>query len=235
MFPSSAESPSAWLDALNLGKYKPHFERAGIVEVTQIHSLTQESLQAAGISLVGHRTRMLQAAKALVPLQTVAPTASEVSDQGQVKSIPSELGSRLGAMDIDDDEGSEACRPRDRSLNFGLPVGVAPPAKRGPDGKPAANEPPIADVGRRANSTSSIYITSTLQEPDAEELIFCIAVVIHERIAQSEQLSYAERHRFPFFSEDTNPIYAYQEFDGRGNDSESGSDSEQKRESRRQR
>ena len=61
--------------------------------------------------------------------------------------------------------------------------------------------------------------------------MFCIAVVIHERIQQGEAQSHEVRHRFPFFSEDNNPLYAVpSEPDGRGSDSsDGGSDSEKKR------
>jgi len=72
------------------------------------------------------------------------------------------------------------------------------------------NVPPSADVSSqpRFNSTSSIFITSTISKPDIDEIIFCVAVVIHDRIVQGEQAGYDARTRFPFFSEDNNPLYA---------------------------
>lgn len=61
---------------------------------------------------------------------------------------------------------------------------------------------------QRFNSTSSIFITSTISKPDIDEIIFCVAVVIHDRIVQGEQTGYDVKSRFPFFSEDNNPLYA---------------------------
>ena len=37
---------------------------------------------------------------------------------------------------------------------------------------------------QKYNSTSSVYINSTITRPDIEELIFCVSVVIHDRIHQ---------------------------------------------------
>ena len=80
---------------------------------------------------------------------------------------------------------------------------------------------------QKANSTSSIFITSTLVKPDTDEVVFCIAAVIHDRIQQGEAQSSDERHRFPFFSEDNNPLYAPPP--DRSNEEGSGSDSSMKR------
>ena len=83
---------------------------------------------------------------------------------------------------------------------------------------------------QKANSTSSIYIQSTLVKPDTDEVVFCIAAVIHDRIQQGEAMPAADRHRFPFFSEDNNPLYAAPaESQGGTSDHESSSDSNQKR------
>ena len=49
----------------------------------------------------------------------------------------------------------------------------------------ASEPPPPAETARRANSTSSIYVQSTITKPDIEELIFCLAIVIHDRILQA--------------------------------------------------
>jgi len=73
-----------------------------------------------------------------------------------------------------------------------------------------ASEPPPppqpAETARRANSTSSIYVQSTITKPDIEEVIFCLAVVIHDRIMQGEHMPFVpESH---YFSEENNPIYA---------------------------
>lgn len=65
--------------------------------------------------------------------------------------------------------------------------------------------PPPGETARRANSTSSIYVQSTITKPDIEELIFCLAIVIHDRILQGEHMPFVpESH---YFSEENNPIY----------------------------
>jgi len=72
-----------------------------------------------------------------------------------------------------------------------------------------ASEPPPprpVENARRANSTSSIYVQSTITKPDIDEVIFCLAVVIHDRILQGEHMPFVpESH---YFSEENNPIYA---------------------------
>ena len=50
-FPMSTESPSAWLDAINLARYKPTLEKMGVTEVQHLYALTEESLQAGGIAM----------------------------------------------------------------------------------------------------------------------------------------------------------------------------------------
>jgi len=78
---------------------------------------------------------------------------------------------------------------------------------------PAAPPPPSQPAGttRRANSTSSIYVQSTITKPDIEEVIFCLAVVIHDRILQGEHMPFVPESNF--FSEENNPIYAVPDAD----------------------
>jgi len=61
---------------------------------------------------------------------------------------------------------------------------------------------------KRFNSTSSMFINSTIMKPDIDEIIFCVAVVIHDRIIQGETMDADARRLFPFFSEENNPLYA---------------------------
>ena len=65
-FPTSAASVTGWLDEVNLAKYVSNFERAGITSVNDLQGLTEERLQLAGVTLPGHRKRLLQAAKELI-------------------------------------------------------------------------------------------------------------------------------------------------------------------------
>lgn len=175
-FPTSADSVNEWLDAINMARYKPAFEKAGITQVAQLCYLTDDQVQAAGVSLVGHRKRLLQAIKELVP-------PPQAMDEEPVFS--------------EAEQSQESVRT--------------------PATQAALSEPAEMDLGRAAaeahqqqrfNSTSSIFITSTISKPDIDEIIFCVAVVIHDRIVQGEQAGYDARSRFPFFSEDNNPLYA---------------------------
>ena len=82
-FPTSAETVGGWLDAINMARYKPSFEKAGIVQVGQLCCLTDEQVQAAGVSLVGHRKRLLQAAKEITP----PPQGARVPAHGPPRAL----------------------------------------------------------------------------------------------------------------------------------------------------
>jgi len=83
------------------------------------------------------------------------------------------------------------------------------PAGLGGSDEPMDMEGPAPPQGaqQRFNSTSSIFINSTITRPDIDEVIFCVAVVIHDRIVQGEQMSPGAANLFPFFSEENNPLY----------------------------
>ena len=68
------------LDERSFTSWAPHFdefatafEKAGITQVAQLCCLTDEQVQAAGVALVGHRKRLLQAMKELTPPAQGAP------------------------------------------------------------------------------------------------------------------------------------------------------------------
>jgi len=201
VFPTSTSSVGEWLDALNLGRYKDPLLAAGL-QPEQLHTLTDQQLQAAGVSMVGHRKRMLQASKALdAPPPMVHSPAPATATAMDLE--PSVEAFNTVAMQ----ESVEAAAASSADL-------------------------PAVKTKQHANSTSSIYITSTLLKPDMDEVVFCIAAVIHDRIQQGEAQSFEERHRFPYFSEDNNPLYSAKlvEDTGRGSDSSDGaSDSSMKR------
>ena len=92
VFPTSTDSVPAWLDAINLSRYKPHFEQHGLCEVAHLLDLSDERLQGAGVQLIGHRKRMLQAAKELLPPAPPAPP-------------PPFMEPRIMDMDIDEKQG----------------------------------------------------------------------------------------------------------------------------------
>jgi len=230
-FPSSANSVDEWLDALNLSKYKPALAAAG-VQVAHLPTISDQTLQAAGVALVGHRKRMLQAAKALVvaapPAPPTAPLpAPDISDSPATASSD---------MDVDPPSwqrtGTGGSASSVGSVGpGGSAIGATTAVSSGATTMDVTAMAPKEKQQQKANSTSSIFITSTLIKPDMDEVVFCIAAVIHDRIQQGEGSSGPDaRHRFPFFSEDNNPLYATPaERDARGSDDGSGSDSSMKR------
>ena len=212
-FPSSAESVDSWLEAINMARYKPVFEKAGITQMAQLCCLTDEQVQAAGVALVGHRKRLLQAMKELTPPAQGAPLtdSSRRTPRARAKSRQLLCPSHPCRL-------ARACHTAMEAEPSFAPPGEQPP----PAAQAVPSQPEAMDVGgapggdapmqgaqqQRFNSTSSIFITSTISKPDIDEIIFCVAVVIHDRIVQGEQAGYDARSRFPFFSEDNNPLYA---------------------------
>ena len=51
------------------------------------------------------------------------------------------------------------------------------------------SQPPPVPVPERPkyNSTSSIFIDSTISRPCIDEIIFCVSIVIHDRIEEGER------------------------------------------------
>ena len=144
IFPTTVDSVEDWLTQINLAKYVPSFASAGILQVAELPMLSDERLKQAGVTMVGHRKRLMQAAKELnIPGAgggSVFPVASAMAQEAPASSGGAE------PMDME---------------------GPAPPQAQ-----------------QRFNSTSSIFINSTITRPDIDEVIFCVAVVIHDRIVQ---------------------------------------------------
>jgi len=246
-YPTSATSVGEWLDAINMGRYKTALENAGL-QVTALHELSEEALQAAGVTMVGHRKRLIQASKALEQPRPAPPSIPASLAPDPQDSL---FGNRAGitdvSMDVDMQQSpapfvfgaSASSGPSARASAFGAqpssstgaPGGCAGSTTAMDTGSSAtssiASSAASARSQQKANSTSSIYITSTLVTPDTDEVVFCIAAVIHDRIQQGETQSSEDRHRFPFFSEDNNPLYAPPS--ERNSDVDSSSDSSQKR------
>jgi class 3 adenylate cyclase len=65
----------AWLQGLGLESYEPAF-RANAIDGSVLHSLTAEDLKDLGITLVGHRRRLLDAIAALRADAAVAPASA---------------------------------------------------------------------------------------------------------------------------------------------------------------
>jgi hypothetical protein len=250
-FPTSASSVGEWLDALNLARYKTALEGSGL-DISQLPHITEEKLTAAGVTIVGHRKRMLQAAKVLstgVPAPVAPPGAhpggKPADDKMDVDSSwngreANDSGTLIGGVSMAASAmataGAAAAGPSAQGEQPGPASGAQPM-----EGVSAAQMqmPPAVDVMALAarevkqqpkpNSTSSIYITSSLCRLDTDEVAYCIAAVLHDRIQEGEAQSVEVRRRFPFFSEDNNPLYKPPpEPQGRGSESE-GSDSSMKR------
>ena len=186
-YPTTAASVAEWLSALNLSKHEAALTGAGITQVSQLMGLTDEQLIAADIRLVGQRKRLIAASRELTgqSMEVEAPAAAPGPPAAD------------GAMDVDATPGT-AVAAGSRT---------PPPSSSGAAG--GSEDPPLADPqGKRFNSTSSIYINSTIIKPDIDEIIFCVAVVIHDRIEQGEQMGVEIRQRFHYFSEENNPLYA---------------------------
>ena len=130
-------------------------------QVSQLCLLADEQLKQMGVSLPGHRKRLIQASMALVRPPHSTPSMTEAST-----SSPMDTESTVSAPDAPDEPWET----------------------------------------RRFNSTSSLYINSTITRPDTDEIIFCVSVVIHDRIVQGEGTGADERRLFSCFSEENNPL-----------------------------
>lgn len=177
-YPTTASSVGDWLKAINLSKYQPQLEDAG-VSVATLPELTDEALQAAGVGIVGHRRRMVQASQTL--------------------AAPTPMGELSEAMEVEPELLGDA-REREQRPE--------PTTHARPGHLLSVQEAIAAKEQMRHNSTSSVYISSTISKPDTEEITFCVAVVIHDRMMQGEAQPAEVRQRFYYFSEDNNPLYA---------------------------
>jgi class 3 adenylate cyclase/predicted ATPase len=98
---------AAWLRGLGLEQYEPAF-RANEIDATLLPSLTVEDLKDLGVSLVGHRRRLLDAIAALgtqAPTSPIAP-ASAAAERRQLTVMfcdlagSTALASRLDPEDL---------------------------------------------------------------------------------------------------------------------------------------
>lgn len=58
----------------------------------------------------------------------------------------------------------------------------------------------------KPNSTSSLYITSTLNNPDQDELVKCVAIFLHNRIKEGHLEQYKAKESEEIFLESLHPI-----------------------------
>ena len=54
-----------WLDEIRMSSYMPHFTSAGYKELSDLAGLLDDDLKSMGISLVGHRNKMLRTIRSL--------------------------------------------------------------------------------------------------------------------------------------------------------------------------
>lgn len=60
-------------------------------------------------------------------------------------------------------------------------------ASAAPSVKAAAAAQYVNKPKSKFNSTSSLYIDSTIIKPDVSEIVFCVAIVLHDRISEGEE------------------------------------------------
>jgi ephrin-B len=54
-----------WLHDIKMSSYIPHFTQAGFTQLSQLGGLMDGDLQSIGISLIGHRNKMLRTIRSL--------------------------------------------------------------------------------------------------------------------------------------------------------------------------
>ena len=115
IFPTTVDSVEDWLTQINLAKYAPSFASAGILQVAELPLLSDERLKQAGVTMVGHRKRLLQAAK---ELHIASAGGGSVFPAGSAMAQEAPAGS--GSAEPMDTEGpappqQAAQRPKKRS------------------------------------------------------------------------------------------------------------------------
>ena len=54
-----------WLHDIKMSSYIPHFTQAGFTQLSDLAGLQDRDLQAIGVSLIGHRNKMLRTIRSL--------------------------------------------------------------------------------------------------------------------------------------------------------------------------
>ena len=54
-----------WLHDIKMSSYIPHFTQAGFIQVSDLAGLLDSDLQVIGVSLIGHRNKMLRTIRTL--------------------------------------------------------------------------------------------------------------------------------------------------------------------------
>ena len=54
-----------WLHDIKMSSYIPHFTQAGFAQISDLAGLVDSDLQGIGVSLIGHRNKMLRTIRSL--------------------------------------------------------------------------------------------------------------------------------------------------------------------------
>ena len=164
-----------WLRAFSLcdarrwraqAQYAEAFEAANI-QVSQLHSLTDDDLKQLGL-MEGQKRRLVRPCmRAPSEARTMRPTPAQttraVCDAREDVYPRAVQLIALEHLDVGGDVGEASCSSSERL-----------------SGASAAPQP-------KYNSTSSLYIDSTISRPCTDEIIFCVSIVIHDRIDEGER------------------------------------------------
>jgi hypothetical protein len=145
-----------YLDMLSLSRLKPTLEKHGITQVADLLQLTPSSMEAMGIPY-GPRQRLLRAGemRRKEMMRPTQPSASDAATQGvQHEMLPS-LSTQSSGSSVPSQQMPPPPPPNSQNSREAQP--------------PSARE--MADAGENAvamlcNSTSSLYIDSTISKPD---------------------------------------------------------------------
>jgi len=200
LFPAVADSVAQWLDAIKLGRYNDQFAS---VSVEELSALTNDRLTELGIAIPGHRARLLQAARQLgaegpAPMDADKTPSHEEDGESELAG-----GSVLGSPAAPLPTITMPQRPsRSVDLSGSLAARAAQHWRN-----PATKEK------QKYNSTSTMFIRHTIFKPEIQEVIYCVAIVLHDRMrieaesGEGEHAYVEQQVCFPFFSEDNNPLY----------------------------
>lgn len=249
-----------WLRAI---KMERHLAKLRWYDLPRLRQMGEAEFAELGITIPGHRKRLVQAVQHLQHLEEEGACLPQGSLKGAHPAsmhVPPRAGADGRAdMDCTEAEGDQGeipaqaqaveCDPGEDGASEGLaPLGggrlLPPPqtaAQQSVDlsgslaaraaevgcGAPGAGVLPVCsrprptaqmvrmrqDQRKKYNSTSTMFITNTIVKPEIQEMIYCVAIVLHDRMTTEEEgrdddgIHLEQLARFPFFSEDNNPLY----------------------------
>lgn len=148
------ESVTAWLEKLKLEQYINNFMDGGYDTPAAIMDLDEEDLDAIGVTLPGHKKRLLVAAKRYSNAESAPPIKV-------VKPVPSYqnwAGAGAGSFDVAPEEPIETPAPKPKKRSFKV-NNNAPPTQE--------NTSPDAQAPVTASAASSVSASSEDPLPEA--------------------------------------------------------------------